>query len=197
MTGQRKPADCGRGKAAIARHIVLVGMMGAGKTTVGRRLAARLGLPFVDSDAEIEQAAGMSVSELFRRHGEESFRRGEAQIMARLLKSPPQVIATGGGAILHPQTRRLMKKHALSIWLKADLDTIVRRATRRKTRPLLQSGDPRATISRLMEERAPYYAQADVVVESRTGPHARTVEAIVETIEPLIAAERAPGKAGE
>lgn len=191
MNQQRKRQTAPSPVLNCRRTVVLVGMMGAGKTTVGRRLAPRLGLPFCDVDREIERAAGMSVSELFRRHGEESFRRGEAQVMARLLAGPPQVLASGGGAVIDAGTRRLIKKEALSIWLKADLDTIVRRASRRKTRPLLQSGDPRATLARLLEERAPYYAQADLVVESRTGPHTRTVDAIIEAIRPFVADETA------
>ena len=158
-------------------------MMGVGKTTIGRRLAPRLGLEFRDADEEIEQAAGMSVSELFARHGEESFRRGEAQVVKRLLEGPPIVLATGGGALTNAETRALVAERALSVWLRADVDTLVRRATKRATRPLLQTGDPRAVIERLLAERTPYYAAADIVVDSGGGPHGETVEAIVEAIE--------------
>lgn len=174
---------------------MLIGMMGAGKTTVGRRLAARLGLPFRDADAEIEKAAGMPVGELFTLHGEKSFRRGEAQVMARLLDEAPHVLATGGGAILAAETRRRIAEKAISVWLRADLDTIVRRATRRPTRPLLQQGDPRATLQRLLEERAPLYGEADVIVDSQPGPHARTVDAIIEAITPLLAPDENESKA--
>lgn len=189
MKHERKRSARASPEIACDRTIVLIGMMGAGKTTIGRRLAPRLGLPFYDADHEIEHAAGMSVSELFRRHGEMSFRRGEAQVIARLLAGPPHVMATGGGAVLDATTRRLIKEKAISVWLKADLDTIERRATRRDTRPLLQEGDARAILARLLEERAPYYAEADVAVESRAGPHARTVDAIIEAIKPLLAGD--------
>lgn len=177
-----KPQGKGVAAPALDRPLVLVGMMGAGKTTIGRRLAPRLGLKFHDADEEIQKAAGMSISDLFAEHGEESFRRGEAQVIARLLDGAPLVLATGGGAILNPETRRLIRERALSIWLKADLDTVLARATRRGTRPLLKNGDPRETLERLMAARAPYYAEADIVVESQPGPHARTVEAILAAV---------------
>ncbi len=164
------------------RTIVLVGMMGAGKTTVGRRLAPRIGLPFFDADQEIEQAAGMSVSELFQAHGEKSFREGEARVIERLLDGPPHILATGGGALTHAETRTLIADKAVSIWLKAELDTLLRRATRRGTRPLLKSGDPRETLNRLLEERTPFYAGADIHIESQPGPHVHTVNLIVDTL---------------
>ncbi len=157
-------------------------MMGAGKTTVGRRLAPRLGLKFFDADAEIEKAAGMSVVDLFTSHGEESFRRGEAQVIARLLSGPPCVLATGGGAILNDGTRRVIRERAVSVWIKADIETLARRATRRNTRPLLRDGSPRETLSKLLAAREPYYAEADIVIDSRAGPHARTVDAIVTAL---------------
>jgi len=171
--------------------IALVGMMGAGKTTVGRRLAQELNLPFHDADQEIEQAAGMSVSELFARHGEESFRRGEAQVIERLLSGEPIVLATGGGALLDAGTRRLVAERAISVWIRADVDTLVRRATRRATRPLLQRGDPKETITRLLAERTPYYALADIAVESRPGSHSRTVNAIMAALSQHLRKEKA------
>lgn len=174
----------------VDRTVALVGMMGAGKTTVGRRLAARLGLPFRDADAEIEKAAGMSVSDLFALHGEESFRRGEAQVIARLLGEPPHVLATGGGAVLDPHTRRLLKERAITVWIRADADTLARRATRRNTRPLLREGDPRAVIERLLAARTPYYAEADIAVDSQPGPHAATVDLILDAIADRLGLER-------
>lgn len=174
---RNSPADL-----AIDRPIALVGMMGAGKTTVGRRLAAALNLPFYDADAEIEAAAGMSVSDLFARHGEESFRKGEAQVIERLLTGAPIVLATGGGALTNATTRRLMKERAISIWIRADVDTLLKRATRRPTRPLLQTGDPRATLARLLDERTPFYAAADIAIDSDTGAHARTIAKIIAAL---------------
>ena len=175
----------------VDRPIALVGMMGAGKTTVGRRLAAALNLRFHDADAEIEQAAGMSVADLFARHGEESFRRGEAQVIERLLTGPPVVIATGGGALLNAATRSLVKARAISVWVRADVDTLVKRATKRATRPLLKNGDPKEIISRLLDARTPYYAAADIVIDSDVGSHARTVRAIVDALSAFLGEERA------
>lgn len=166
-----------------SRTIVLVGMMGVGKTTVGRRLAPRLGLPFYDADEEIEKAAGMPIADLFEAHGEASFRRGEAEVIKRLLGEPPMVLATGGGALTTPATRRRIKKRATSIWLRADIETIVKRATRRNTRPLLRDGDPRRILKKLLDERAPYYADADIAIDSNAGPHARTVSAIMKALD--------------
>lgn len=158
-------------------------MMGAGKTTVGRRLAPLLGLAFHDADAEIEKAAGMTVSDLFAVHGERSFREGEARVIKRLLEGAPHVLATGGGAVTNAETRALIAEKALSIWIKADIDTIARRASRRGDRPLLKNGDPRETLKRLISEREPYYAQADIHVDSQPGPHANTVALIMEKLE--------------
>jgi len=177
MTGSRNSPDF-----QCDRTIVLVGMMGAGKTTVGRRLAARIGLPFFDADQEIEQAAGMPVSELFGQHGEESFRDGEARVVARLLDGPPHVLATGGGALVNADTRARIAASAVSIWLKADLDTIARRATRRGARPLLKTGDPREILGRLLDERRQFYAQATLHIDSQPGPHTNTVNLIVDTL---------------
>ncbi len=167
---------------AFDRPIVLVGMMGAGKTTVGRRLAAALRLPFHDADKEIEQAAGMSISDLFSRHGEESFRRGEAQVIERLLSGPPLVLATGGGALTDLGTREIIKAKAISVWIRADVDTLVKRATRRATRPLLKAGDPKEIISKLLEARTPFYEAADLTIDSSTGTHTRTVNSIIAAL---------------
>ena len=161
-----------------ARSVVLVGLMGAGKTTVGRRLARRLGLDFVDADAEIEQAAGETVPEIFARHGEAAFRAGERRVITRLLAGPPHVLATGGGAFMDPVTRANIAARGISIWLKADLDVLMKRVAKRGDRPLLQNGDPRSTMKRLIDERYPVYAEADIAIDSIEGPH----EAVVETI---------------
>ncbi|MEM8935635.1 MAG: shikimate kinase [Pseudomonadota bacterium] len=162
-----------------ARTIVLIGMMGSGKSTIGRRLAPRLDLPFFDADDEIKKAAGMSISELFETHGEESFREGEARLIARLLEGPPHVLATGGGAVSNPDTREKIAQHAISVWLDADVDTLVERTSRRGGRPLLKTGDPREILSRLLEERKPYYAQADIRINCQPGPHEKTVTSII------------------
>ncbi|MEZ5892846.1 MAG: shikimate kinase [Parvularculaceae bacterium] len=168
---------------SCGKPVVLVGMMGAGKTTVGRRLAPRLGLPFFDADSEIEKAAGMSVSDLFRLHGEASFREGEAKIIRRLLEGPPHVLATGGGAVTNADTRALIAERAISVWIKADPETIVRRAGKRNTRPLLQTGDPGETIRRLLKERESFYAAADIHVDSQPGPHGNTVDKIIDALK--------------
>lgn len=174
------------------KPVVLIGMMGAGKTTVGRRLAPLLGLPFADADEEIERAAGMTVADLFERHGEESFRKGEAQVIARLLAGPPLVLATGGGAILRAETRAIIKSTSISIWLRADVDTIFKRATRRPTRPLLKNADPHGTLTRLLEAREAFYAEADIVIDSCIGPHDRTLEAVLEALAPFAAESETP-----
>lgn len=165
-----------------ARTIALVGLMGAGKTTVGRRLAAALHLPFLDADAEIVKAAGRSIEEIFAEHGECAFRRGERQVISRLLNGPVHVLATGGGAFIDPTTRALMKSRAVSIWLKAPLDVLMKRVEKRDDRPLLKEDDPRAVMERLMAERYPIYAEADITIESIPGPHNVAVNAIVEAL---------------
>lgn len=153
------------------KPLVLVGMMGAGKTTVGRRLASQLGFEFVDSDAEVEKAAGMPIPEFFEVHGEAEFRAGEARVMARLLKKARTVIATGGGVLLNADTRKRIAAGAVSVWLKADVDLLYSRVSRRNSRPLLQTADPRATLEKLVEERYPGYAGADITITSRDVPH--------------------------
>src|SRR3984885_2608303 len=167
-----------------SRSIVLVGMMGVGKSSIGRRLAARLNVPFVDADAEIEKAAGMSITDIFARHGEADFRGGEARVIARLLDGGPQVLATGGGAVMNADTRAAIKAKGVSIWLSAELDVLMRRINKRKNdRPMLQTADPAATLRELLVAREPAYAQADLTVQSREVPH----DAIVSEIMTLLA----------
>ncbi len=158
------------------RSVVLVGMMGAGKSSVGRRLGLRLGIPFVDADNEIEKAAGMTIPEIFSFHGESYFRGGEARVIARLLEEGPQVLATGGGAFMLEETRAVVAGKGISIWLKADFDVLMRRIRRRSDRPLLKTEDPGATLRRLMDERYPIYALADITIQSRDAPHERIVD---------------------
>jgi shikimate kinase len=167
------------------RTIVLVGLMGAGKSTVGRRLGAALRLPFHDADQEIETAAGCSISDFFERYGETAFRDGERKVIARLLSGPRHVLATGGGAFMDPATRALIKRMGLSIWLRADIGLLMERVTKRPTRPLLKNGDPRATMERLMAERYPVYAEADITVDSNGGPHDAVVQQILTQIAAL------------
>jgi shikimate kinase len=158
--------------AALGRRsIVLVGMMGAGKSSVGRRLATRLGLTFVDADTEIEAAAGMSIADIFAAHGEAYFRSGEARVIARLLEGGPQVMATGGGATMNPDTRALIHAKGVSIWLDADYDVLLRRVKRRTDRPMLKTADPAETLRRLLDERRPVYVLADLTIRSRDAPH--------------------------
>lgn len=163
----------------VPRPIVLVGLMGVGKSTIGRRLGARLGLPFVDADTEIEEAAGLSVSEIFSRYGEPYFRDGERRVIARLVEGGPKVIATGGGAFVNDETRALVLERAIAIWLDADIQTLVERVGRRGGRPLLAGKDAGQVLRELAEARRPHYAQAHIRVESRAGPHESTVEAIL------------------
>src|SRR5712691_5604550 len=165
--------------ALKSRSLVLVGMMGAGKSSIGRRLAARLDLHFVDADAEIEKAAGMSIPDIFATRGEAEFRAGEARVIARLLDSAPQVLATGGGAYLNADTRAAIAAKGISIWLKAEFDVLMKRIRRRQDRPLLRTEDPAATLRKLMEERDPIYASADLTVQSRDVLHDKIVDEIV------------------
>jgi shikimate kinase len=170
------------------RSIVLVGMMGAGKSTIGRRLSARLGLPFLDADAEIEAAAGMSIPDIFESRGETDFRDGEARVIARLLDSGPAVIATGGGAVMRQETRDRIRDKAVSIWLKVDPDIIMRRVKRRSDRPLLQTADPEATVERLIREREPIYRHADLTVWSRDVPHEKIVDECIDALHTRLCA---------
>lgn len=170
-------------EALGARSIVLVGMMGAGKTTVGRRLANRLGIPFTDADAEIEHAAGQTIADIFTEHGEEAFRDGERRVIARLLGDGPQVLATGGGAFISEETRAQIEEAGVSVWLRADFDTLMRRVRRRSTRPLLNGDERGEVLQKLMDERYPVYARADVTVTTRDVPHEVVVGEIVKALE--------------
>ena len=169
-------------RAAAARPVTLVGLMGVGKTTIGRRLAARLDLPFVDADAEIETASGMPVSEIFERFGEAHFRDGERRVIARLIDGAPKVIATGGGAFIDAQTRSLILARTLAVWLDADVATLVERVKRRETRPLLKGKDPGEVLRALAAVRNPIYAEAPIHVGSKRGPHVETVDTIVAAL---------------
>jgi shikimate kinase len=170
-----------------SRSIVLIGMMGVGKSSIGRRLAMRLGIPFVDADAEIEKAAGMSISDIFAHRGEADFRGGEARVIARLLDGGPQVLAAGGGAFMNEATRQAICAKGVSIWLKADLDVLLRRISKRRNeRPLLQTGDPEATLRALLVEREPTYAQADLAVHSREVAHDAIVAEIIAALDAFL-----------
>jgi len=164
------------------RSIVLIGLMGAGKTAIGRRLATRLGLKFVDADNEIEKAAGKSISDIFAEHGEPYFRNGELRVIARILESGPQILATGGGAYMNEETRQTISERGVSVWLKADLDVLLNRVARRDHRPLLRTDDPESVMRRLMDERYPVYANADVTVMSRDAPHEVMVGEIIASL---------------
>ena len=178
------------------RSIVLVGLMGAGKTTVGRRLARRLDLAFVDTDAEIEQAAGETIPEIFEQRGEATFRAGERRVIARLLGEGPRVLATGGGAFMDPLTRANIAARGISVWLKADLDVLMKRVGKRGDRPLLQTDDPRETMKRLMDQRYPVYAEADITIESLEGPHDAVVDEVMEKLTRFRAEHAAEANAG-
>jgi shikimate kinase len=180
------------------RSVVLVGMMGVGKSSIGRRLAARLGIPFVDADAEIEKAAGMSISDIFARDGEAYFRSGEARVIARLLDGGPQVLATGGGAFMNEATRAAIKTKGVSIWLSAEFDVLMRRIAKRKNeRPMLQTDDPEETLRQLIAVRDPVYALADLTVQSREVPHDSIVAEIASALAAFLnVPAEGPRKAG-
>ena len=167
----------------LDKPIVLVGLMGVGKSTVGRRLARRLDLPFVDSDSEIEDAAGFSAAEVFEKYGEKDFRDGERRLVARLVEGHVGVIATGGGAFVDPRTRLLLNARAITIWLDASIDVLNERTARRDTRPLLRNADPKATLERLADERRPSYAEAHIHIRSGVGGHYEVVEAIIVALD--------------
>lgn len=173
----------------LSRTVALVGLMGAGKSAIGKRLAARLGLPFIDADDEIERAAGCSIAEFFEKHGEAEFRAGERRVIGRLLERSPHVLSTGGGAYMHPDTRALLRERAITVWLRAELDVLYDRVRRRGHRPLLRQGDPREILARLMEQRYPVYAEADIVVESTAQPADRTTDQVFEALAAYLQAQ--------
>jgi shikimate kinase len=172
----------------VPRTVVLVGLMGAGKSCVGRRMAARLGLPFVDADTEIEVAAGCTIAEIFARYGEPAFREGERRVMQRLLEGSPCILATGGGAFMDAETRSLIVEKGLSLWLRADLDLLVKRTAGRDHRPLLKTGEPRQILQRLIDLRYPTYGQADIIVDSLDQPPEVTVDAVMAALTAYLAA---------
>jgi shikimate kinase len=174
------------------RSIILVGMMGSGKSSIGRRLAVALELPFADADAEIETAASMSIEEMFSMHGEPYFREGEERVIRRLLQSGPQVVSTGGGAVISAQTRAAIAQSGVSIWLDAPVDLLLQRVSRRDNRPLLKTDDPRAVLERLLGDRGKYYAESDLRYESRDAPHETVVEEILALLSAHLSAERRP-----
>jgi shikimate kinase len=195
----QKDQENGSAPAILARlgdrSIVLIGMMGVGKSSIGRRLGSRLGVPFVDADTEIERAAGMSIADIFARHGEAAFRSGEARVIARLLNGGPQVLATGGGAVMNEATRALIKERGVSVWLSAELDLLLRRISKRKAeRPMLQTDDPAATLRDLLTTRQPIYAQADITVQSRDVPHDAIVTEIIEALTAFLGASPPRGQ---
>jgi shikimate kinase len=178
-----RPSGVSGSMRKLDQTVVLVGMMGAGKTSVGRRLASVLGVPFKDADSEIEAAAGCSINEIFERFGEPAFRAGERKVIARILGDPPHVLATGGGAFMDPETRARITETAVSIWLRANVDLLLERVKRKDNRPLLRNTDNRTALVRLIAEREPVYAQADIVVESDDGPHDTVVKRIISALQ--------------
>ena len=203
--GMRVDLDTGQkaGTAAPARDftprrtVVLVGLMGAGKTNIGRRLAARLNLPFFDSDNEIETAAGETIEEIFRNRGEAAFRDGERRVIARLLMQPVHVLATGGGAFMDPATREAIARRGVSVWLRADLDVLFARVSRRTNRPLLQHPDPRTVLAELIERRYPVYAEADITVDSGDGPPDLTATRVIAALAKSPRAAQPPEEESE
>lgn len=176
-----------------SKSLVMVGLMGCGKSSVGKRLATRLGLPFVDADEEIVRAAGKSINEIFAEHGEAYFRDREQKVIARLMSAGQLVLATGGGAFMHPETRSAIRSHGISIWLKAELPVLMKRVMKRDTRPLLKSGNPETVMRNLMDARYPVYAEADLTVESRDVPHDVIVSEIQDRLRSRLALAPAPG----
>jgi shikimate kinase len=166
----------------LSRSVVLVGMMGAGKSSIGRRLAARLHIPFTDTDHEIEAAAGASIEQIFEKYGEAEFRKGEKRVIERLLGEPLQVMATGGGAFMDPETRALIQERAISIWLRASVETLLERTSKRQNRPLLKQGNPRDVLQSLMAEREPVYTGADIVIDSDERPTEETVDRVLKAL---------------
>lgn len=177
----------------VSKTVILVGLMGAGKSSIGRRLAQVLSLPFTDADTEIEAAAGQTIEEIFAREGEAAFRNGERRVIARLLDNPIQVLAAGGGAFMDPETRALIRARAISVWLRADLDLLLARVSRRNNRPLLKNRDARRVLARLVKERHPIYAEADITVDSLDGPPEATVAKVLDALGKFL---RVPEDAG-
>lgn len=178
----------------LDKTVVLIGMMGAGKTCIGRKMAERLGLPFVDADQEIAEAAGCAIPDIFALHGEAAFREGERRVIMRLLDEPVHVLATGGGAFMDERTREKIREKGISIWLRADIDLLLRRVSRRSNRPLLKQGDPREVLEALMAERDPVYAKADIIVDSVDGPRDAMVNKVMDALADYLAGKerRAP-----
>lgn len=176
-------------RALQKRSVILVGMMGSGKSSIGRRLAVALELPFVDADAEIETAAGMTIEDIFALHGEPYFREGEERVIRRILQASPQVVSTGGGAVVSAQTRAAIAESGVSVWLDAPIELLLLRVLRRDNRPLLKTADPKAVLERLLAERRPYYAQAHLKIESRDAPHDAVVDEILELLSSHLAAQ--------
>ena len=174
-------------KIPLDKPVVLVGLMGAGKSTIGRRLATTLDLPFIDSDNEIVEAAGCSIADIFETYGEAIFRDLEQRVLLRLISGAPCVLATGGGAYINPEIREVIQEKAISVWLKADLDILLERVSRRDTRPLLKTGDKGTILSRLMEERYPIYGLADITIDSNAGLHEAVVDNIITKLQQLYA----------
>jgi shikimate kinase len=179
----------------LRRTVALVGLMGAGKTSIGRRLAHELGLPFIDADHEIEQAAGQTIEAIFEQHGEAFFRDGERRVIARLLDGPAHVLATGGGAFMDPSTRRVLVERAITIWIKADIEILLSRVGRRNHRPLLKQGDKRAILTGLMAARHPIYAEADFTIDASDGPPEEMVTGIMARLKEYLAAHPEAGSA--
>ena len=183
MAKRSTSKDLETAKALLrGRPIVLVGLMGAGKTSIGRRLAEKMGLSFVDADHEIEAAAGKTIADIFAEHGEAYFRDGERKVIARLMENGEQILATGGGAYMNPETRERIKEGGICVWLKADLDLLMKRVMKRNDRPLLRTADPEGVMRRLIEDRYPVYAEADVTVECRDVQHAQMVNDVLRAL---------------
>jgi shikimate kinase len=176
----------------LSKPIVLVGLMGAGKSCIGRKLATALGVDFVDADAEIEAAAGCTIEQIFESHGESAFRDGERRVITRLLDQPPHVLASGGGAFVDPATRQAIRARAISVWLRADLDILLRRTARRDHRPLLKRGNPRQILQDLIVQRHPVYAEADIIVDSADGPPEVTLDRVLTALKAYLPEEVSP-----
>lgn len=180
------------GDLPLGRSIVLVGLMGSGKSAIGRRLAARIGMEFTDADSEIEEAAGLSINDIFEVHGEQVFRDGERRVIARLLSDSPRVLATGGGAFMDAQTRKNIKQMAISVWLRAEFDVLLRRVSRRDNRPLLKVANKEEVLRELIEQRYPVYGEANIIVQSKDGPHEETVGDVITALKQFLENE-SPG----